>query len=202
MHAHTFVPLGATTMLAPLPVVMVSCRADEKDTPNIITVAWAGIVNSDPPMLSISVRPERFSHEKIVQSGEFYVNLTARALADATDFCGVKSGRDIDKFKQCNLTPVYLDALNIAPAIAEAPVVLACRVEQQQTLGSHDLFLARIVQVYVQESLIDEDKSLNLAQANLVAYSHGEYVPVGEKFGFFGYSVASPKAFARRMGKK
>ena len=199
--SERFAPLGATTLLAPVPAVLVSCRADEASAPNVFTVAWTGTVCSTPPMLSISVRRERYSHALITQSGEFYVNFPSRALCRATDFCGVKSGRDVDKFAACGLTPVMLDALRVAPAIAQCPAAIACRLDQVIPLGSHDLFLARIVQTYVHDSLIDESGSLDLERAQLIAYRHGDYVGLGRKLGFFGFSVASPKALKRRMGK-
>lgn len=198
--SDAFEALGATTLLSPVPAVLVSCRAHDQDTPNILTVAWAGTVCTKPPMLSISVRPERFSYEKIIKSGEFCVNLPSQALARATDFCGVKSGREVNKFESCGLTPLYLDALLIAPAIAQAPVVLACRVAQVIPLGSHTMILANIVQTYVQKRLIGEGGSLCLDRAQLIAYRHGQYVALGKPLGFFGYSLASPEVLRRRMG--
>ena len=153
-------------------------------------------------MLSISVRRERFSYDQIVKSGEFYVNFPSQSLLRATDFCGVRSGRDVDKFAACHLTPLYLDALSVAPAIAESPAAIACRVENVIPLGSHDLILARIVQTYVQARLIGENGSLDLERARLIAYRHGDYVALGKKLGFFGYSVASAKVLKRRMSGK
>ena len=203
-RASAFKPLGATTFLAPVPAVMVSCRGTQPphDKDNIITVAWAGTVCSAPPMLSISVRKSRFSHEQLMQSRCFYVNLVSQELCKATDFCGVKSGRDLDKFAACSLTPVRLPALADAPAIAQSPICLACRVESVQELGSHDLFLARILEVYVQEGLIGEKGEVCMERARLCAYSHGEYYALGRVLGFFGYSVASDAALKRRMPKK
>lgn len=189
-------------MLAPVPAVMVSCRAGEDTAPNIITVAWAGTICSNPPMLSISLKKERYSHELISKSGEFYVNIPSQDLAKATDFCGVKSGRDIDKFESQQLTAHYLPALTTAPAIKEAPICIACKVEEVKELGSHDLFISRIVQVYVRDTLIGERGSLNLERAHLMAYRHGEYVAIGKTLGFFGYSIASPEVIARRMAPK
>ena len=195
-----FSPLGPTTLLSPVPVVMVSCRENEQCKPNIITVAWTGTVCTQPPMLSISVRRERYSYDAIVKSGEFYVNFPSQGLLKAADFCGVRSGRDVDKFAACELTPIYTDALAVAPAIAQSPVCIACKVEQVIPLGSHDLILARIVQTFVQKRFIGENGSLELERAQLVAYRHGDYVALGKKLGFFGYSVASPKVLKRRMG--
>ena len=180
---------------------MVSCRGTQPpyDKDNIITVAWAGTICSDPPMLSISVRKSRFSHEQLMQSRCFYVNLVSQALCEATDFCGVKSGRDLDKFAACSLTPVCLPALTDAPAIQQAPICLACRVQSVQELGSHDLFLARILEVYVKEDLFGEKGELHMERAQLCAYSHGEYYALGRVLGFFGYSVASDEVLARRL---
>lgn len=175
-------------MLYPVPVVMVSC-AREEEKPNIITVAWAGTICSDPVMLSISVRKERYSHSIISDTKEFVVNLTTKSLCMATDYCGVKSGKDIDKFKEMNLTPVQSKVVQ-APAIAESPVNIECRVVDIKELGSHDMFIAEVVSVSVDESLLDDNKRLDLEKANLIAYSHGEYFMLGEKLGKFGFSVA------------
>lgn len=179
-------------MLYPVPAVMVSVAAlGEK--PNIITVAWAGTINSDPPMLSISVRKERYSHDIIEKTGEFVVNLVNEPLTRATDFCGVRSGRDVDKFAEMKLTPVAVDGVSV-PAIEESPVNLACQVTDIIPLGSHDLFLAKIVSVTVDERYLDEKGTFHLNQAGLVAYSHGEYFALGKKLGSFGYSVRKKPA--------
>lgn len=175
-------------MLYPVPVVMVSC-AREGEKPNIITVAWAGTICSDPVMLSISVRKERYSHGIISDTKEFVVNLTTQFLCRATDYCGVKSGKDIDKFKEMNLTPVQSNVVK-APSIAESPVNIECRVVDIKELGSHDMFIAEVVSVSVDETLLDENERLDLEKANLIAYSHGEYFMLGEKIGKFGFSVA------------
>ena len=175
-------------MLYPVPVVMVSC-AREGEKPNIITVAWAGTICSDPVMLSISVRKERYSHSIISDTKEFVVNLTTQSLCTATDYCGVKSGKDIDKFKEMNLTPLQSNVVK-APGIAESPVNIECRVVDIKELGSHDMFIAEVVSVSVDESLLDDNKRLDLQKANLIAYSHGEYFCLGEKIGKFGFSVA------------
>lgn len=174
-------------MLYPVPAVMVSCgRPGEK--PNIITVAWAGTVCSSPAMLSISVRPERYSHGILKETGEFVVNLVNQELVFATDYCGVKSGRDVDKFKEMHLTPQ--PSLQIAaPGIAESPVCLECRVTQVIPLGSHDMFLAEIVGVTVDGRYMDDGGRFHLNDAGLTAYSHGEYFALGKKLGSFGYSV-------------
>lgn len=175
-------------MLYPVPVVMVSC-AREGENPNIITVAWAGTICSDPVMLSISVRKERYSHSIISDTKEFVVNLTTQSLCMATDYCGVKSGKDVDKFKEMNLTPVQSNVVK-APRIAESPVNIECRVVDIKELGSHDMFIAEVVSVSVDESLLDDNQRLDLEKADLIAYSHGEYFMLGKKIGKFGFSVA------------
>ncbi|MCI8518040.1 MAG: flavin reductase family protein [Hungatella sp.] len=179
-------------MLYPVPVVMVSCQRPG-ETPNIITVAWAGTVCSDPVMLSVSVRKERYSHGILTDTGEFVVNLVTKDLAFATDFCGVKSGRDVDKFAEMKLTPLPSSRIS-APGIQESPVNLECRVRQVLQLGSHDLFLAEVVGVTADKRLMDEKGKLHLNESGLVAYSHGEYFELGEKLGKFGYSVQRRKA--------
>ncbi len=178
-------------MLYPLPVVMVSCNR-ENEKPNIITVAWAGTVCSSPAMVSISVRPERYSHDIIKETGEFVINLVTRDLVYATDYCGVKSGRDADKFKEMNLTPLPSSVIN-AVGIAESPVNLECRVTECRHLGSHDMFIAEVVNVTVDDRYMDESGRFNLNTAEPVAYSHGEYYSLGEKLGTFGYSVRKKK---------
>ena len=174
-------------MLYPVPVVMVSCqRPGEKA--NIITLAWAGTINSDPPMLSVSIRPERYSYDIIRETGEFVVNLTTKNLTWETDYCGVKSGRDIDKFKECKLTPCASNVV-VCPGIAESPVNLECKVKDIVKLGSHDMFVAEIVSVNVSEEYMDEKGKFHLNDSEMIAYSHGEYFSLGEKLGSFGYSV-------------
>ncbi len=174
-------------MLYPLPVVMVSC-GEKGAKPNIVTVAWAGTICSDPVMVSISVRKERYSHPIISKTGEFVINLVTEDLTYATDYCGVKSGRDIDKFAELNLTPVQIDGVD-APAIAESPLNLACKVKEVKELGSHDMFIAEVVGVTVDDKYMDESGKFNLNASGLVAYSHGDYFSLGEKLGKFGYSV-------------
>ena len=187
----------AGNMLYPVPVVMVSCAnaAGERD---IVTIAWTGTVCSDPAMVSISVRPERFSHHIIKESGEFVINLVGRDLVRACDWCGVKSGRDVDKFDVQGLTAAPSSKLEFAPIIAESPVNIECSVTQVLELGSHDMFLARVRAVQVDEELLDDRGALNLARAELVAYSHGEYAPLGCALGTFGYSVKKKKGGKRR----
>ena len=184
-------------MLYPLPAVMVSCAnaAGEKD---IVTVAWAGTVCTNPPMLSISLRPERHSYHIIRESGEFVVNLVTSRLQRACDWCGVRSGRDYDKWAECRLTAEPAAKLKLAPAIAESPVNIECRVRDVLELGSHHLFLADVIAVQVEEGLLDARGKLDLARANLTAYSHGEYFELGRRLGSFGYSVRKRKPGPRR----
>ena len=174
------------TMEYPLPPVMVSCGSMDK--PNVMTAAWTGIVSSEPPMTYVSIRPSRYSNEIIRQSGEFVINLTTLPLITAADFCGVKSGRDIDKFKEMNLTALPCAKVS-CPQIAESPVSLECRVREIFSFGSHDMFLAEIVAVNVEESFIDDKGRLDLEKAGLVAYAHGHYYTLGRNLGGFGFSV-------------
>lgn len=198
-------------MLYPLPAVMVSCKYPDSDDPqcpnpalsgkpNIITVAWAGTVCTNPPMLSISVRPDRYSYHMIEASGEFVVNLTTEALVRATDYCGVRSGRDVDKFKELRLTPQASRVVSV-PGIAESPVNIECRVRQILPLGSHHMILADVVAVTVDADAIDERGKFHLNRTGLVSYSHGEYFLLGKKLGTFGYSVAK-KAPAKKKKRK
>ncbi|MBQ6786107.1 MAG: flavin reductase family protein [Lachnospiraceae bacterium] len=174
-------------MLYPLPVVMVSV-ADKEGNSDIVTVAWAGTICTNPPMVSISVRPERFSHHMLMETGEFVINLTTKELVYATDYCGVKSGRDVDKWKEMNLTPVMGNVVKV-PCIAESPVNIECKVVKVEKLGSHDMFTAEVVAVQVDDAYMDEKNSFHLSQANPIVYSHGEYYLLGEKLGRFGYSI-------------
>ena len=175
-------------MLYPVPAVMVSCGR-EKEIPNIITVAWTGTICSDPAMLSISVRPERYSYGIIRETKEFVVNLTTKDLARATDWCGVKSGRDVDKFQQMHLTAAKAIHLKSAPIIAESPVNIECKVKEFLELSSHHMFLAEVAGVQISEKYMNETGKFELNDTGLVAYSHGEYFTLGEKIGKFGYSV-------------
>lgn len=177
-------------MLYPVPAVLVSCR-DHEGNDNVLTVAWAGTICSDPAMLSISVRKERYSHKMIQESGVFVVNLTTKRLARAADYCGVKSGRDEDKFETAHLTKGEAEKVN-APIIMESPVNIECRVKQVVELGSHDMFIAEVVNVQVSEEYMDEKGAFHLADAELLAYCHGEYYELGRKLGSFGYSVKKP----------
>lgn len=180
-------------MLYPLPVVMVS-MADKDGKYNIITLAWVGTVCTNPPMVSISVRPERYSYPILKETGEFVINLTTKELAFATDYCGVKSGRDVDKFKEMGLTPLPATQVK-APLIAESPVSLECRVTQVMPLGSHDMFLAEVVAVHADDKYVDEQKKFHLEKAEPIVYSHGAYLTCGEQLGTFGYSVKKSSSY-------
>lgn len=174
------------TMVYPLPVVMVSCGNMESS--NIITIAWTGIINTDPAMTYISVRKSRHSYNIIKETGEFVINLTTQDLVKATDFCGVKSGKDIDKFKETNLTKEKSNFVS-SPMIKEAPVNIECRVKEIKELGSHDMFIAEILSVNVDDKYMDENGAFDMRKCNLIAYSHGKYYSLGEQLGKFGYSI-------------
>ena len=175
-------------MLYPVPAVMVSCGR-EGEKPNIITIAWAGTICSDPAMVSISVRPERYSYPIIRDTKEFVINLTTKELAYATDWCGVKSGREIDKFKEMKLTADKAQTLEFAPIIVESPVNIECKVQDIVKLGSHDMFIAEVTGVQISSEYMNESGKFELNKLGLVAYSHGEYYEFGNKIGKFGYSV-------------
>ena len=180
------------TVLYPVPAVLVSCGATPEEY-NLLTVAWTGTVCTNPPMCSISVRPERHSYGIIRRTGEFVINLTTRRLARATDWCGVRSGRDCDKFREMGLTPVASEVV-AAPLVAESPVNIECRVRQVLPLGSHDLFIAEVVGVQVDEELIDPATGrFCLERADPIVYSHREYFALGEALGHFGWSVRKRK---------
>lgn len=186
------------TMEYPLPPVMVSCGSMEK--PNVMTAAWTGIVSSDPAMTYVSIRPSRYSHELIKESGEFVINLTTLPLVTAADFCGVKSGRDTDKFKEMNLTPGACSQVS-CPQIMESPVSIECKVVSVTNYGSHDMFLAEIVAVNVDDKYLDQDGKLWLEKAGLIAYSHNYYYTLGRNVGFFGFSVCRSALKAREKMK-
>ncbi len=175
-------------MIYPLPAVMVSV-GDKSGNTNILTVAWTGTICTNPAMLYISVRPERYSYEMIRQSGEFIVNLTTKDLAFATDYCGVKSGRDVDKWKDMQLTSGSAINLKYAPIIEECPVNIECKVTEVKELGSHHMFLAEVLGVQVSETYMDKGGKFHLNETGLLAYSHGEYLELGKSIGTFGYSV-------------
>lgn len=180
------ISLKAGTLLAPLPAVLVTCGTKEKA--NVLTIAWTGIINTVPPMTYISVRPERHSYNIIKETGEFVINLTTSAMAKETDFCGVRSGRDIDKISRCRLHLTTGETVN-APVIEESPLSLECRVTEIKELGSHHMFIAEITKVRLEERFMDSKGKINLQQAGLMAYSHGEYFSLGRKLGDFGFSV-------------
>lgn len=188
-------------MVYPLPAVMVS-TADREGNDNIITVAWTGTVCTNPAMLYISVRPERYSYHMLRESGEFVVNLTTEKLAKATDWCGVRSGRDFDKWKEMHLTRGKAEKLTYAPIIQESPVNIECKVTEVQELGSHHMFLAKVGAVQVDESYMNETGKFELNDTQLLAYSHGEYYTLGKKLGTFGYSVRKQTAGKKKKNKK
>ena len=177
----------AGNMLYPVPAVMVSCRRPGEKA-NIITVAWAGTVCTSPAMVSISLKPERYSYQIIRDTGEFVINLTTERLARAADFCGVRSGRDLDKFQAAGLTPEPAEHVG-APLIKESPVNLECRVTQVLKLGSHHMFVAQVLGVDVDERYLDKNQKLHLDNAGLIVYSHGQYFGLGKNMGRFGFSV-------------
>ena len=186
-------------MLYPLPAVMVSV-SDREGNDNIITVAWAGTICTNPPMVSISVRPERYSYHMIKETGEFVINLTNKNLAFATDYCGVKSGRDVDKFKEMHLTKEQAEKVKV-PLIKESPVNIECQVRECKELGSHHMFLADVLAVHVDEAYMKENGKFDLNAADLITYSHGEYFLLGEKLGKFGYSIEKKKTGKKRRKK-
>ena len=187
-------------MLYPLPAVMVS-TADKHGNSNILTIAWTGTVCTNPPMAYISVRPERYSYHMIKESGEFVINLTTRKLAHAADYCGVRSGRDVDKWKECGLTRGTASSLEYAPVIEEAPVHIECKVKEIRELGSHQMFLAEVTAVQADESYKDAKGKFDLNKTGLIAYSHGAYMDLGKQLGTFGYSVRK-KPGKKKPGKK
>jgi hypothetical protein len=188
-------------MVYPLPAVMVSA-ADREGNDNIITVAWTGTVCTNPAMLYISVRPERYSYHMLRESGEFVVNLATEKLAKATDWCGVRSGRDFDKWKEMHLTRGKAEKLTYAPIIQESPVNIECKVTEVQELGSHHMFLAKVEAVQVDERYMNETGKFELNDTQLLAYSHGEYYTLGKKLGTFGYSVRKQTPGKKKKNKK
>ena len=182
-------------MLAPTPPVLVSCGTMEQA--NIITVAWCGILNTVPPKTYISVRPSRHSHAIIKELGEFVLNLTPAALVRAADYCGTYTGAKVDKFKKCSLTKVAVEEVS-APLIGEAPLSLCCRVTDVVSLGSHDMFMADIVAVYADDTLLDDKGKLHMAKAGLCAYAHGEYFALGKRIGTFGFSAKKKKPHGKK----
>lgn len=193
------VSLKPGTMLNPLPAVMVSCSDGEVD--NVLTIAWTGIINSDPPITYVSVRKSRFSHQLIEKSGEFVINLVNEELARSTDYCGVRSGRNEDKFEKCNLTKLASDHVKV-PMIKESPVNLECKVMEIKEYPTHDMFIAEIVAVHADEELFDEDNRIRLDLAGMVTYNHGEYFGIKRKsIGRFGFSVMK-KSTKKRINRE
>jgi len=179
-------------MVYPLPAALISCGNIEGKT-NLLTVSWLGTICSDPPMCYISVRPERFSYQIIKESGEFVINLTTTDMAKVTDWCGVKSGRNFDKFKECGLTPATATIVK-CPIVNEAPISIECRVREIKPLGSHDMFIADVVNIIADDRYIDpETGAFSLAAAGIMAYSHGTYYSLGKRIGKFGWSVMKDK---------
>ncbi|MCR5421024.1 MAG: flavin reductase family protein [Lachnospiraceae bacterium] len=190
----------AGNMLYPVPAVMISCKR-ENENPNIITVAWAGTICTNPAMVSISIRPERYSYDIIRESGEFVINLATEKLTYALDWCGVKSGRDYNKFREMKLNE-YNSEFIMTPAICESPVNIYCKVEKLVPLGSHDMFISRVMGVTVDEAYLDEKGRFNLESCGLITYSHGEYFSLGNKLGKFGYSVKKKIKAGKKSKKK
>ena len=174
-------------MIYPLPAVMVSCGDIDSDS-NILTVAWTGTICTNPPMAYISVRPERHSYDMIKNSGEFVINLTNEQLIKATDFCGVRSGRDVDKWKECRLTKAKADTVK-CPLIDEAPVNIECKVKEIKELGSHHMFIAEVLGINADEKYIDEKGAFDISKCDLISYLNGHYYETGKQIGRFGFSV-------------
>lgn len=188
-------------MLYPLPAVMVSAGDKEGNT-NILTIAWTGTICTNPAMVYISVRPERYSYQMIKDSGEFVINLTTEKLVKATDYCGVRSGKDVDKWVETGLTKGKAKTLQYAPIIEESPVNIECKVKEVKELGSHHMFIAEVTSVQVDDSYMDENNKFNLNKTGLLAYSHGEYLGLGKKIGTFGYSVRKKTKTKKKSKKK
>ncbi len=178
-------------MLYPLPVVLVSCTGKNKK-PNLITIAWAGTICTNPPMVSISVRPERYSYPLIKEAGEFAINLATEKLAYAVDYCGVRSGKEVDKWKECRLTPAPADTIS-CPLVAESPVNIECQVKEIKELGSHHMFLAQVTAVHADCQYMDQNNTFHLNDSHLLTYSHGAYFSLGRQLGTFGYSIRKNK---------
>ena len=187
------------TLLSHLPAALVTCGTVEE--PNVLTIAWTGIINSSPAMTYISVRPERWSHHLIAESGEFVINVTTADLVRAADFCGVRSGKDTDKFEEMKLTALPASKVS-APILAQSPVSLECKVTEVKHLGSHDMFIAEIVAIQVEDKYIDETGRLDLRKAGVMFYSHGEYFAQGKKIGQMGYSVKKKRTKNPKLAKK
>ena len=188
-------------MVYPIPAVMVSV-GDKEGNQNIITVAWTGTICTNPAMVYISVRPERYSYHMIRQTGEFVINLTTEKLAKATDYCGVRSGKDVDKWKEMGLTKGKAQSLDYAPIIEECPVSIECKVVEVKELGSHHMFMAKVTAVSVDDAYFNDNNKFELNDTGLLAYSHGEYLGLGKKVGTFGYSVRKKQPVSRKKKNK
>jgi flavin reductase (DIM6/NTAB) family NADH-FMN oxidoreductase RutF len=182
-------------LIAPMPPVMVTCGTMEK--PNVLTIAWTGITNTVPPRTYISVRPKRHSYPLIRESGEFVINLATADMVRAIDYCGIYTGAKVNKFEKCGLTPLPAHEVS-CPILGESPLSLECRVTQIIPLGSHDMFLADILHVHVDDSLLDRDGKLHLERAHLAAFAHGEYFELGRKIGKFGFSATKKKPHSQK----
>ena len=178
-------------MLYPLPAVLVSCQGKD-GKPNLITIGWVGTICSDPAMVSISVRPERYSYHMLKETGEFVINLTTEELLEATDYCGVASGSDVNKWEKMNLTPIPSEKVSV-PAVAESPINIECKVTEIKELGTHHMFIAEVVNVRADEKYMDEKGKFHLEYSKPIAYSHGTYFSLGKELGRFGYSVRKNK---------
>lgn len=187
------------TFVYPLPAVMVSCGSMEES--NIITVAWTGILNTNPAMVYISVRPTRYSYDLIKNQGEFVINLTTKDLAYVTDWCGVKSGKNVDKFKDMHLTKEVANFVN-CPMIRESPVCVECKVKEIRELGSHHMFIAEVLAIHADEKYIDENGAFDISKCDLMAYANGHYYSLGKKIGRFGFSVEKKKTKNKRINDK
>lgn len=186
-------------MLAPVPPALISCGTPEK--PNVMTAAWTGIICTEPTLVYVSIRPSRYSNELIRQTGEFVINVPTAALAKAVDLCGVKSGRDVNKFKLAGITAAPCEKIK-SPQVAEAPVSLECKVREIKSFGSHDMFLAEVVAVDVDETYINGKQALDLQKAGLLAYAHGFYYGLGRKIGKFGWSVEKKSTKRKRAARQ
>lgn len=189
----------AGTMLSPLPPVLISCGSVEN--PNVMTAAWSGIICTEPTLVYVSIRPSRYSNEIIRKTGEFVINVPTVKLAKVVDWCGVKSGRNVDKFKQMRITALSCDKIS-APQIKESPISLECKVKQITNYGTHDMFLAEVVAVDVDDEYIGTKNELNLEKAGLLAYAHGFYYALGKKIGKFGWSVEKKKTIQKRKARQ
>lgn len=188
----------AGTMLAPLPPALISCGTLQK--PNAMTAAWSGIICTEPTLVYVSIRPSRFSNELIRKSGEFVINVPTVEMAKAVDFCGVKSGRDIDKFKQTGLIAAKSSVVS-APQVEQSPISLECKVKEIKSFGTHDMFLAEVVAVDIDEKYLDKSSALRLDKAGLLAYAHGFYYALGRKIGKFGWSVEKKSTKRKRAAR-